>query len=178
MATLNRRGPNLIMAGGAAVIIGAFLPWFTGSGPFIGTISKSGISGGDGSTDGWLVVAVGALLLLLGYGRHVGGQVRALGLTVALGGGLWLVEYNEVGGRVLAVRGALVGNPFVGAVSVDLGIGLWLVAAGLAAATVGTFTLRRDLAMAHFVAAVTQAGDSGWATEPADPASTDPAPRP
>src|SRR5262245_20666262 len=53
--------PWVVIAAAAAIAIGSFLPWATVSAPLVGTISKSGVQGGDGIVS---LVGAGVLALL------------------------------------------------------------------------------------------------------------------
>lgn len=48
-----------ILAGAGALILGSFLPWVKASAPFLGTITKSGVEGGDG----WILIILAIAIL-------------------------------------------------------------------------------------------------------------------
>ena len=41
-------GATMIGLGGLLIVLGSFLPWLTATAPFVGTISRNGMEGGDG----------------------------------------------------------------------------------------------------------------------------------
>ena len=89
--------PALLAGLGAIALIGSsFLPWIKVSGPFVGTLTRSGTDGiatllHDGSiSDGWLTVLAG---------------IMALGVAKAL----WQERPNREASTLAAVLGGLVG---------------------------------------------------------------------
>lgn len=102
---------QLVVLGSAvAMAIGAFLPWakvvF-----FLGTVSASGIDGGDG----WFYVGGAAVLALLAWRGEPGWPILAVSVLGAAG---FVWERYDIG-----TAGDEAGF------SVSLGIGLWLIAA-------------------------------------------------
>lgn len=76
------------MISGGVLVLSAFLPWVTIDNPFGGTISRSGVEGDN--RDGWILVGLGAIVLLsalLSYRsrgvRIVWAVMGALGVLVA-----------------------------------------------------------------------------------------------
>jgi hypothetical protein len=133
---LSTRVAWLLIAGGLALVIGAFLPWVTISAPFIGTLSKSGIDGGDG----WITLALGATLAVFGFRvlKDQGTLPFAAGLVVAgIAGAMTLFEMTDVSNRISDVRDAADGMT-----SAHIGVGLWLSAAGVVAAVVAVLQSR------------------------------------
>jgi hypothetical protein len=106
----------VLLAAGAVVTIGSFLPWATALG---GLISKAGT---DGGSDGWFTVVLGL-------------AIAAVGLTIGLGQGLL---WAPIVGAVLALLAAGVCVADINDVSsrgpgVAVGSGLLLCAVGAAA---------------------------------------------
>lgn len=121
----------LLLGGGVALVLGAFLPWATITAPLIGTVSKSGIDGGDG----WIMVAVGLVLAVLGGRRLSSGHVVPFipaAIVAVLGAALTLYELIDVG------------SASEGLATAHIGVGLWLGAAGVICAVVGIAKTRTD----------------------------------
>ena len=105
----------LKMAGGAALAIGSFLAWGTAFG-----IGVSGIDGGDG----WMTLIGGAVVAVVGFMEYQGnsrlpGWLPWAGIVVGLG--VALINFFDI----------------LGTDGVSIGIGMWLMLAGGAAALVG-----------------------------------------
>jgi hypothetical protein len=142
-----------VLGAGVAGVIGSFLPWVTLSAPFLGTQSASGVDG----SDGWITVALGLALVLLGAvivrGRPAStalGSVIALGALSLLVLGMWkVVDLLE---KVRDLRAGLagassddafgIGRAMSEATQVRVGNGLWLITfAGLIGAVAAVFLL-------------------------------------
>lgn len=54
----------LIFGGAVGLVLGSFLPWIKATAPLVGTITKTGT---DGAGDGWLLVGLGVLTLMLAW---------------------------------------------------------------------------------------------------------------
>ncbi|MEV4533331.1 hypothetical protein AB0J82_05810 [Asanoa sp. NPDC049518] len=145
--------PWIVLGAGAAAALGSFLPWATVSAPLFGSISTSGVDGGDG----WITAALG--MALVGFGTLVlRGQDlhRALGIVTMVAAlallalGAWKVAdlssaeetlrqdlANASGDDVFDIRASLSES-----VQVRIGIGLWLITlAGLAGSVATTLAL-------------------------------------
>jgi hypothetical protein len=116
------------------VAIGAFLPWLTATAPFVGTISRSLMSGADGV----VLVAVGVLggfcgLALLLPGSAKAARVFAIVslLLVLLALGTVVVDYGDVSGRV---ANAMASSSFI---SAEVGPGPYVAGIGILAWVVG-----------------------------------------
>lgn len=127
---------------GAGLVVGPFLPWARITAPLVGTLTKSGIEGGDG----WLSVAAGVVVAFAGWsllGARPAASARILVILGALAaGGLALFEYADISNRFSDIRASLDTTPSVFGVSasdlvnVGYGAGLHLIAASAAAALV------------------------------------------
>lgn len=133
---------TLGIIGAAAMGVGAFLPWASITAAFVGTISKSGIDGGDG----WgfvvfaVLVAVGAVNGLPWMPAIFGGLGLALGIYEA-------VDINNRIGDVADLATA------------SIGLGLWLCIAGSVAAIVaGVLAANAAVASAQAALAATDEG--------------------
>lgn len=110
---------QLLLVAFGSVLLGSFLPWVTVTAPFIGRISKNGIEG-----DGVITAVVAGLCLLqliLGSARgaKIPGATRWFGIALT---GLCIYEIVDVyqTGSELEIG------------VVQVGVGLWLTAAGAA----------------------------------------------
>jgi len=120
----------LRLGGAGCLAAGSFLPWAKVIAPFVGTVTKSGIDGGDG----WLTLAAGAVIALLV------GQRRAPRFVVLVGAlALALVIYEIADIRH---KFAGVNSEFV---STSIGGGLYLCGLGAAAAVAGAVIANREL---------------------------------
>lgn len=116
------------IGGGAALGLGAFLPWATVTAPFVGTVTRSGLEGGDG----WIAVVLGVIAAVYGYKLLNGGGGRVGLLLVAVAAGLLTAfEISDVQDRVDDARAEA---EFVAA---EVGVGLWIMAAGVVAIVIG-----------------------------------------
>lgn len=97
-------GGLIAIAGGLALVLGAFLPWLSFSAVFVGTVDASGFSGGDSWA--FLVFALAAFICGVGAIR---GQTQ-LGISVGLlSFGVLAaivvgVEFANLGGRIDTVN--------------------------------------------------------------------------
>ena len=106
----------------AALAVGSFLPWVKGTAPFIGTVSYSGMEGGDGI---FTLIAAG-LVLLLGF-RLWNATTPKVNVSWAwiVFGLLTALLIYEVG----HISNAISGGPEAG-VAISYGAGIWLCVAG------------------------------------------------
>ena len=118
-----RQAALLTIAGGTLIAIGSFLPWVSATSGF-GSISKSGLEGGDGV----ITLLLGAVLAVIGISRFGGSQTsRAAGITevfaILICGGVLVYDYVDVSGRSSEFS-----NDFV---AVSVGPGLYAIGIGL-----------------------------------------------
>jgi hypothetical protein len=117
----------LLMVGGGLAVLGSFLPWVSIQSGF-GTISKSGMDGGDGI----FTLGAGVLAAIFGFLAYNGGrsQVRpaqVIGIVAALiTGSVAIYDYIDITERV----DSLGSNAFVSG-SVGAGLYTLFVAAAL-----------------------------------------------
>lgn len=92
--------PGVIgLLGGIGLVIGAFLPWVTATAPFVGTITRSGMDGGDGI----FFIVMGVVAGLVGLSAIQGGSSPRRTLLVLVGvaaGALTAYEWSDVNSRV------------------------------------------------------------------------------
>lgn len=107
------------------VALSVFLPWFSLSGPLVGTITVSGIHHG---ADGWVTLLLAVVLAILAWTR------RRLGTPIMAGviGVGYILEYANGSADVSAAKsdaargGGEFGAAIIKAISVSPGIGLIL----------------------------------------------------
>lgn len=131
--------PWIVLGAGSAATVGSFLPWASVSGPFMGTISASGV---DGTADGWIIAALGLVLAgsgtLILRGQRMPTAVRIVAVLAALALlGLGLGELADLSSAEESMRHDLasasevdvfgIGESMIGAVQVRVGTGLWLI---------------------------------------------------
>jgi len=123
-----------LLAGGALIAIGSFLPWITAS-TILGTLSRSGLDGGG---DGIFTLGAGVIVALLGglvvSGRPVTRVTRVvLWIVVALFTLIWILDFSDIRDRV-----DLVTSDFA---SGSVGAGMWVMAAGAIVTVIGIANL-------------------------------------
>lgn len=134
MASDQRRtlGGVLAIIGGGLIALGAFLPWIKATAPFVGTITRSGMEGGDGP----IFLGAGLVIAALGLWSVIGRPSSAPVLLILAGlvlGGFALLDYNEVSGRVGGLGSDLA--------TASVGAGIWSLFAGAAASVVAGLML-------------------------------------
>jgi hypothetical protein len=133
VAAVGRPVPSLagllVLGGGLAVVIGVFLPWLQATGPG-GTLSENGIKIGTFGTLilGGFAVAKGMSILRPGL---ITMRLSSPLLTGALLAGLMALRWNSL---QTAINDTNALSPDVTA---TIGIGVWLVIAGIAAILLG-----------------------------------------
>lgn len=142
--------PAMLGAIGAGLLVlGSFLPWVTISAPFIGSISKSGMDGGDG----WITVIAGAVAGVFVY-RNWGRVAPALrnallacGIVATL---LTVYEFVDIGSTKSDLESETDDDDLFGAdagdlVDISYGFGLFVLVAGSAATVAGGVLTRQRL---------------------------------
>jgi len=131
-------GSSLILiAGGALIALGSFLPWTTVSAVFVGTVSSSGIQGGG---DGIFTVVLGIALVLIGVMVAVGSR-NSKGLSIVAGLLtvptllIAILDYSEAHDRVTHLTAE------TSLATASVGAGLWTVIVGTALAILGALVL-------------------------------------
>jgi len=127
-------GGALAVAGALALVVGAFLPWITASAGSLGTVSQSGVGGGDG----WFFIGGAALTVLLAWFAFRGPARRRIGIGISIlglvGGALVGVEFNDAHNGIQAISGLSNGSVVF---DTSYGVGLYLLAVGVAAILAG-----------------------------------------
>ena len=126
----------VLIAGGAALVLGAFLPWLEAT-TILGTITRSGVSYG---TDALVTAGIGAGLAALGIAIATGVQIprwlRWLAIALAAVALCILAyDYTQVRDRADSVASDVA--------QASVGAGLWLSLAGAAIGIVGAVLSRR-----------------------------------
>jgi hypothetical protein len=140
-------GPAAMLVGGALLVLGSFLTWFTFTGPDVSE-SGNGIDGGDG----WITLGAGVVVIAAGIAALKAGR-RALGVLALLAGlvGAGVGLYDALSARDQLSEEVAVQNgiseeqarQLVDEVldsdqyELSIGIGLYLVIAGGAIGLVG-----------------------------------------
>ena len=91
------KGAVLGLIGGAAIVAGSFLPWITVSAPFVGSLSKNGMEGGDGV----ITLAIGIAIVALSLTGMLGGKVSAASGVIMLlaslaAGAIGVIDYLDI----------------------------------------------------------------------------------
>lgn len=120
---------KIVFAAAAGLAVGAFLPWVKATAPLIGTLTKSGMDGGDG-----VFLLVGALVLAaLAWAINSNGatSTRAYGIVVISGLALALVIYeiSDVNNKIEDIGSDLV--------VASVGAGLYLSAVAAVTGIIG-----------------------------------------
>ena len=113
-----------VVAGGLLIAIGSFLPWVTASTIF-GSISRSGVDRGG---DGYITLAAGGLIALLGLvtlTRPNRGANLAIAIAAAAAGVIFALDFSDIQERVADLEAGSEGLALGG-----VGPGLWMVALG------------------------------------------------
>lgn len=114
---------NVGLVAAAAMAVGAFLPWAKITAPFIGTVTRSGIEGGDG----WFFVGVAVLAAVCANSE----SKTPLAVLGALAAAFSVYEIVDVNNRIADVDSSIA--------TASVGVGLWLCAAGAAATVAASF---------------------------------------
>jgi hypothetical protein len=125
-------GGILAIAGGSLIVLGAFLPWVKATAAFLGTVTRSGMEGGDGP----IFLIAGFIIAGIGLWSIMARPTVAPALLILGGlavGGLTLLEYNEVSNRVGGLGSSLA--------TASVGAGIWSLFAGAAASLVAGLIL-------------------------------------
>lgn len=129
------RGFDIAMAvGGLGMVAGPFLPYITAASG-LGRIERSGIE--LVAPEIFIVIGAGAFIAWLAWQRVQSGHgMSAVPMLLALvGGGLTLYYYLQVSDRV----DSLTSDVAVG----SIGTGLWITAAGVLVALLGSWNVRQ-----------------------------------
>lgn len=131
-------GGILIMAGGLLLCLGSFLPWVTANAPLVGSMSKSGMEGGDGIIT--LILGIG--IAALGIGFLAGMKSSSAGPLIVLiaavaAAAVTVVDYNDVQGRVEDAQAVS------DLVSASVGAGIWTLFVGSIVSALGSLSFLR-----------------------------------
>jgi len=113
-----------VIVGGLLLVVGSFLPWFTYAGE-----SVNGFDGGDA----WFTLFAGLILAVLGYMTYAGRSYPSwIGWVVAaLAGVLVVIDYFDIKDTADLFGGSV-------------GMGVWIMFAGVIVALVGLFMGRKE----------------------------------
>lgn len=123
------QGAIVAVLGGLLVAVGSFLPWVTAASG-LGTVSKSGMEGGDGTITLVLGIAIIILALAPMMGVKASSVTAVLLILAAAGAGfIGFVNMKDVQERVASVTSEYV--------SASVGAGLWALLIGAVVAFLG-----------------------------------------
>ncbi|MDQ3980951.1 MAG: hypothetical protein M3314_15625 [Actinomycetota bacterium] len=130
----------LLFGASLAFVVGPFLPWIKMSAPFVGTVTRSGIEGGDGS----LFVGLGLAVAFQANAVRTATTPQNAAFVAALlglvGAGLLIYEWLDISDRV---EGLTAGDAPLPAIA-SRGVGLYLLAGAVVATLVGWGNLVRS----------------------------------
>ncbi|MEX2322270.1 MAG: hypothetical protein WEA29_00630 [Acidimicrobiia bacterium] len=117
----SKNSSMMLMVGGALLAIGSFMAWATAFG-----ISVSGMDGGDG----WFTLLAGVALLALGFMSYSGKAYPSwlAWVALAVGAAVALINFFDIMGTEL----------------IEVGIGMWLMVAGVVVAVLGLVMGRKS----------------------------------
>jgi hypothetical protein len=122
-----------LIAAGAAVVVGSFLPWVVVRAPFVGQLTKSGMEGSDGPIFcvlGAAAAALGIMTLTRPLRRWPGVVAVLLALAV---GGFAIGEIADVQNRISSVDGTAVDANVGSGLGVIFGAAVVMLVAAVAA---------------------------------------------
>jgi hypothetical protein len=130
-------GATMIGLGGLLIVLGSFLPWLTATAPFVGTISKSGMEGGDGI----ITLILGVVTILIGVSQLTATRLPTLlqRSSIATGiitGAVAIYDYVDVQRRIEQVKEQ------TELVSASVGAGIWTLIVGAILSIVGGMVVR------------------------------------
>lgn len=130
---MDDKGGWWLVAGGGLIALGSFLPWITVSTAF-GTISRSGLDGGDGAVTLVCGTAIGVIGGYIVSGRSLTRGTRiVLWIALVVAAVVWGLDFVDIRDRVASVDSEFA----LGGV----GSGMWVMAVGGVVALVGLFSL-------------------------------------
>lgn len=126
---MSKNGPKLLLGGGVAIALAAFLPWIKVAAPFVGTVTKAGV---DNNGDGLITLGLGVAAIVCGW--WLLGHSEVVVAAVALGAAVivvvvGIVEVVDVNSRIESIGEA--------PLNASVGVGLWLTVAWGVVAAVG-----------------------------------------
>ena len=123
---------NITLISMVAALIGSFLPWFTASAPFFGSITSNGLDG-DGKVTA-VLSGLGLVLVLIGLNKRRNFWLGPMVLSLLV---VFVAGYN--------VNDAIEADSEIGFgfASFDVAYGLWIVLVAAAIGTVSAFLSRR-----------------------------------
>jgi hypothetical protein len=130
-------GATMIGLGGLLIVLGSFLPWLTATAPFVWTISRNGMEGGDGI----ITLILGVVTILIGVSQLTATRLPSLlqRSSIATGvitGVVAIYDYVDVQRRIEDVKEQ------TDLVSASVGAGIWTLIVGAILAIVGGMVVR------------------------------------
>jgi hypothetical protein len=129
---------TMIGLGGLLIVVGSFMPWMTASAPLVGTISTSGMQGGDGV----ITLVLGVITILIGVTQLTATNMptslqRSSIVTGVITGAVAIYDYNEVQDRITQAKAQS------DLIIASVGGGMWALFVGAALAIIGGVLIRK-----------------------------------
>ena len=147
-------GGVVILIAGCLAILGSFLPWIQATAALVGTVTRSGLEGGDGL----ITIALGIVIALLGIAiaaRSGSGRTARIGALVCaiVLGIVALIDISDVNKRLAGLNSTVVLG--------SLGVGLIVVAFAAVLTVIGALLPRPHTVETGMTGAETQKPAAG-----------------
>jgi hypothetical protein len=131
-------GATMTVLGGLLIVLGSFLPWLSFTAPFVGTITKNGMEGGDGV----ITLVSGVVTILIGVTQLTATRLpaflhRSSIATGVITGVVATYDYLDVQRRI---EDAKAQSELIAA---SVGAGIWTLIVGAILAIVGGALIRK-----------------------------------
>lgn len=124
-----------VLLGGILYAAGSALPWISITAAFVGTVTRSGLEGGDGI----ITIGLGIVLALVGLAHVIGskaaGSKVALILVAVIAVGFAIFEISTINNRIAGLGADI--RPLA-----SVGIGLWMMVVGSVVALVASLSIK------------------------------------
>ena len=131
-------GATMTVLGGLLIVLGSFLPWVSFTAPFVGTVTRNGMEGGDGI----ITLILGVVTILIGVTQFTATRLpaflhRSSIVTGAITGAVAIYDYLDVQRRI---EDAKEQSELIAA---SVGAGIWTLIVGAVLAIVGGVLIRK-----------------------------------
>jgi hypothetical protein len=131
-------GATMTVLGGLLIVLGSFLPWISLTAPFIGTVTRNGMEGGDGI----ITLMLGVVTILIGVTQFTATRLpgflhRSSIVTGAITGAVAIYDYLDVQRRI---EDAKEQSELIAA---SVGAGIWTLIVGAVLAIIGGVLIRK-----------------------------------
>jgi hypothetical protein len=128
----------MTVLGGLLIVLGSFLPWLSFTAPFVGTVTRNGMEGGDGI----ITLILEVVTILIGVTQFTATRLpaflhRSSIVTGAITGVVAVFDYLEVQRRI---EDAKEQSELIAA---SIGAGIWTLIVGAILAVVGGVLIRK-----------------------------------